>query len=220
MLVMSMAAMEPRGEGNLELLSVSRSFAAIEVLSGISLSVGPGQIAAVRGANGSGKTTALRIGAGVLTPDGGSVFVCGAAPRSGASAFVPAGDRMLHWRLTGRQEVGFFAGLSGVGDDEVIHAALGTVGATEFADRRVGECSTGQRRRLMIAAALVTRAPVLFIDEPFADLDSDGRLSVDQAFRAWTGAGGAVLYAAPEPHDGPEPDLAFEIAGGALVAGG
>lgn len=126
---------------------------------------------------------------------------------------------MLHWRLTGRAEVSFFASLAGIGPDERpagVEGALNVMGAHAFSDRRVGACSTGQRRRLMLAAGLVTRAPVLVIDEPYSDLDEAGRGAVAATFRAWADAGGVVLYAAPEEGDGPEPDRAITIVEGRI----
>jgi ABC-type Mn2+/Zn2+ transport system ATPase subunit len=77
------------------------------------------------------------------------------------------------------------------------HTAARAVGAEHLLGRRVGECSTGQRRRLMIAGALAGRFPVLLLDEPLEDLDAWGRDAVAAVVRDWTGEGGVVIMAAP-----------------------
>jgi ABC-type multidrug transport system ATPase subunit len=209
----------PRVPGSVEMHGVVRSFGEAHVLRGCSLNASPGDIVAVYGRNGSGKTTLLRILAGVLAADDGWVTVCDAAPGRGWSCYVPAGDRMLHWRLTGEHDLRFFAALAGVGAsvrEAEISSAVEALDASDLRERTVGECSTGQRRRLMLAAAFVTGAPVVLLDEPYSDLDRRGRDAVAAACTAWTKAGGVVVYAAPEPGDGPTPSRGFGIAEGTL----
>jgi ABC-type multidrug transport system ATPase subunit len=200
----------PASPGSLEAEGVTRSFGARRVLEGVSLRLEAGTLAAVVGPNGSGKTTLLRVLAGVLLPDAGRVDVAGAPPGSGRSGFVPAGDRGLYWRLTGRANLEFFAGISGVGGTDVAWAAE-ALDAEPLLDRRMGVCSTGQRRRVAIARALVGRPPVVLIDEPYADLDEPGCAAVEVACRSWTSGGGVVLYAAPLEAEGPEPDVRLEL---------
>jgi ABC-2 type transport system ATP-binding protein len=198
---------------------VSRSFGARLVLHGVSLRVEAGQIAALVGPNGSGKTTMLRILAGVLDPSSGSVSVWGRAPGHGIAGYVPAGDRMLNWRLTGRENLRFFARIRGAaGDvDSAVVAAAQTTGSVGLLDKRAGECSTGQRRRLILAVAFLGSPPVVLIDEPFSDLDEEGCVAVDAACRAWSTAGGLVLYAAPRRVDGPQADVVFRFAHGRFL---
>jgi ABC-type multidrug transport system ATPase subunit len=189
------------------------------VLERCSLTAGPGEIVALHGPNGSGKTTAIRLLAGVLAPDSGLALVCEGPAGKGSAAYVPAGDRMLHWRLTGEHDLGFYAALAGSTGAEAgarIRSAAEAVGASSLIGRTVGECSTGQRHRLMLAAALVTGAPVLLLDEPFSDLDREGREAVSSACRSWAEGGGLVVYAAPEPADGPPPTQSFAVVGSTL----
>jgi ABC-type multidrug transport system ATPase subunit len=210
---------QPRIPGSVELADCSRSFGSRVVLERCSLLAGPGDILALHGANGSGKTTAIRILAGVLAPDSGQALVCDAPAGRGSAAYVPAGDRMLHWRLTGEHDLRFYAALAGSTGEEaaaLIEGAAEAVGASSLVGRTVGECSTGQRRRLMVAAALVTGAPVLLLDEPFSDLDREGREAVSSACRTWAESGGVVVYAAPEPGDGPPATQAFAVVGSTL----
>ena len=198
---------------------MGRAFDSIQVLRGCTFSAGAGDVVALHGSNGSGKTTALRIIAGVLSADQGQVAVCGAPPGDGWAAYVPAGDRMLHWRLTGRHDLRFYAALAGSAGERseaLIEAAVDAVDGSELLGRIVGECSTGQRRRLMVAAAMVTRAPVLLLDEPFSDLDRTGKHAISLACAEWAKQGGVVVYAAPEPGEGPPPTQAFQVADGVL----
>ena len=198
---------------------VGRGFGRVQVLQDCSFSAGAGEVVALHGANGSGKTTALRIIAGVLSADRGHVAVCGAPPGGGWAAYVPAGDRMLHWRLTGQHDLRFYAALGGAAKERSeawIEAAVDAVDASELLGRIVGECSTGQRRRLMVAAAMVTGAPVLLLDEPFSDLDRAGKQAISLACASWAAQGGVVMYAAPEPGEGPSPTQALEVVDGRL----
>ncbi len=91
------------------------------------------------------------------------------------------------------------------------------LGAGDLVFRQMGRCSTGQRRRLAIARAFAGRPPVILLDEPYADLDEDGCEGVAEACRAWTSAGGVVMYAAPIAEEGPEPDARVTIADGSLL---
>lgn len=193
---------------------VSRSFGSHVVLERFSMSAPSGTVVAVRGRNGVGKTTLLRILAGVLVADHGHVTIDGAPPGRGSANFVPAGDRMLNWRLTGEQNLRFFARLRGTPRssirDAVVAAAL-ALDAGDLLDQPVGVCSTGQRRRLMLATAVVGPAPVALLDEPYADLDAEGRATVEQLCAARAAAGGVVVYAAPNPDDGPPPHLVVDV---------
>jgi lipopolysaccharide/colanic/teichoic acid biosynthesis glycosyltransferase/ABC-type Na+ transport system ATPase subunit NatA len=198
---------------------VSRSFGAQPVIDGASLRVEPGHVAALVGPNGSGKTTLLRILAGVLDPDSGSVSVCGRPPGSGLAGYVQAGERMLNWRLSGRENLRFFARIGGVARqavDAAVVAAAETTGAADLLGKRAGECSTGQRRRLILAVAFLGSPPVVLIDEPFSDLDDEGCAAVDATCRAWRAAGRLVLYAAPKRAEGPRADFVFRFADGRI----
>lgn len=214
---MSSWALEPRGVGEVEVGELRRSFRGQKVLDGASLHVDAGSVAALAGPNGSGKTTLLRILAGVLDPESGSVLVAGRAPGSGLAGFVPGGDRMLNWRLTGAQNLQFYARIAGVARasvDIAVQAAAEAADAERLLDKRAGECSTGQRRRLMVAVALVGSPPVLIFDEPFADLDEDGCAAVALVARRWAASGGSVMYAAPSRDQGPESDIVFRLQDG------
>ena len=193
--------------------ALSRNFGSVTVLSGLDLELGAGAVVALVGRNGSGKTTLLRILAGVLDPTSGEALVAGEPPGAGLATYVSAGDRMLNFRLSGAKNARFLAP-----DrlDDAIAAALEALDASALGDRLVGSCSTGERRRLMLAVALVVGAPVLLLDEPFADLDDEAGQAVASACRAHAQAGGLVLYATPSEGLGPAPDRTLHLVGGRL----
>lgn len=145
------------------------------VLSGVSLSVAPGEVVAVEGESGSGKTTLLRAAAGLL-PHGGAVRSGGARP-----ALVFQGHALAR-RLSARDNVlvgalgriGFFRAAARLWPaDEVALAGecLARVGLGPLGARRADTLSGGQRQRVAVARALMQRAPVLLADEPVASLD-------------------------------------------------
>lgn len=205
----------PAALAEIRLVHVHRAFGGDPVLDDVTGTISPGIVALI-GPNGSGKTTLLRILAGVLEPDAGAVLVAGEPPGRGLAGYVPAGDRMLNWRLSGLENLRFFARIAGVPRNEVDRAVLGVAEKTDAADmlgKRTGECSTGQRRRLMLAVAFLGAPPVVLIDEPFSDLDDAGCTAVEAACRAWTAAGRLVLYAAPKRSEGPRADKVFRFAG-------
>jgi ABC-type multidrug transport system ATPase subunit len=214
-------ALLPRCAVNLRVDKVSRSFGAARPLREVSFSLSPGTIVALTGENGSGKSTLLRILAGSFRPDGGSVEIGTGAPGKGMTGYLPPGERGLYWRLSGRQNLEFFASV-GAASAGGVQASAGqaaeAVGAQELLPKRAGDCSTGQRRRLMFASGLLARPPVLLWDEPFADLDERGRDTIRGLARRWATSGGIVFYASPTVEEGPTPDVELALAGGSVRA--
>jgi ABC-type multidrug transport system ATPase subunit len=209
-----MQRLKPRTRGSIAAIDLSKSFGDRNVVQGLSLEAGPGSVIALVGPNGCGKTTVLRMLAGTLDPDQGDVQVCGGPPGRGASALAPAGDRCLYWRLDGRRNLAFYGRVNGTRPlDDAIESVIVDMDLRGFVDRRVGAMSTGQRRRLVVASALVSRAPLLLIDEPFADLDAKGIESVATLVSAWASEGGCVAFAAPATTDGPPADVVLQLGG-------
>jgi ABC-2 type transport system ATP-binding protein len=209
-----MSSVEPREQGWVSVNRVSRSFRGRTIVREVALEAPAGSVVALVGGNGQGKTTLLRIVAGTLTADAGTVDVAGGPPGRGRSAFVPAGDRMLNWRLTGRQNLEFFAALGGLeraARPDRVEGVAAMLGVAGVMDQRIGDCSTGQRRRVMIACGFVGGAPVVLLDEPFEDLDPEAQTSVTEATRRWAAGGGCVLFATPDLGDGPPASRAYEV---------
>jgi ABC-2 type transport system ATP-binding protein len=150
------------------------------VLDSVSLTVQRGEIFGLVGANGAGKTTLLKILSTVLLPEHGSVVVDGidalAHPAQVRTrlAVVPADERALFWRISATENVRLFAsmyGLRGAERDDAVRQALLLVGLGDVGQQQVGSFSSGMRQRTLIARALVTRPPILILDEPTRSLD-------------------------------------------------
>lgn len=182
-----------------------RSFGSVRALSDVSLTVRPGEIHALLGPNGAGKTTLLRILVGLLEPDGGEVWVGGRTWNELASrrtrrlfGLVPSGDRSFYLRISGLENLAFFARLHGVPRrqaEDRARALLRAVGLEEAASRSVGSYSHGMQKRLSVARALLTGPPVLLVDEATHDLDPQGARRVQELVTAEAGGGAAVLWA-------------------------
>ena len=178
----------------IEFIDVIASRGARPVLRGVTLSVASGEVVALVGRSGSGKTTMLRLVNGMLHVDRGDVRVGGRS--------VSEWDPIVLRRQTGYaiQEVGLFPHLSVAQNIGVVprllawdeariasrtHELLTIIGldAAQFADRRPDELSGGQRQRVGLARALAADPQVLLMDEPFGALDPITRAELHREFR-------------------------------------
>ena len=164
----------------IELERLVHSYGDVEVLHGIDLTVGAGEIFGFLGHNGAGKTTTIHVLTTLLRPASGSARVCGfdvVEQRLDVQrniGYLPESVR-LYDSLTAAENLRFFAQLSGV---ERVAAAiddtLGILECRELADRRVGTFSKGMRQRIGVAQAILHRPRALFLDEPTSGLDPMG----------------------------------------------
>ena len=153
-------------------------------LAGIDLEVPAGAILGMLGPNGAGKTTAVRILTTLALPDGGHARVAGydvvaEAPQVRLNIGVTAQDATLDEMLTGRQNLVMIGRLSGLHRAEARVRARDLLEQFDLADagdRILKGYSGGMRRRLDLAAGLVTHPPVLFLDEPTTGLDPTSRV--------------------------------------------
>lgn len=168
----------------------------------LSFRVRAGQALAVEGANGSGKTSLLRLIAGFLAPTGGRILVKTAASESDDAE---ERGRLVGWlghldglkpQLTVHEQLGFFAPLYG---QPVDPAVLEQVGLARQAELPCRYLSAGQRRRLALARLLVSRRPLWLLDEPFAALDVAGQALVAQLMARHCGEGGIIIAATHDP---------------------
>jgi len=165
----------------------------VEALRGVDLRVAGGEFGALLGRNGAGKTTLLKIVTTLLLPTSGAVRVAGRdaleRPREARKriGLVLAGERTVYWKLTGRENLLLFAGLYDVPSRTARARAeelLGLVGLAEFKDVPAEKYSTGMRKRLALAKALIHEPEVLVLDEPTAGLDPHGADALWQILRA------------------------------------
>ncbi len=170
------------------------------VLTRVDFAVEPGEVYALAGPNGSGKTTIIRLVTGLAFPSAGEVRLLGenvheagwrARRHLGAVVEAPAA---FYPHLTGRQNLERMAWMSGLKDPTArIREVLHRLELLAVADQRVGSYSLGQRQRLGIAAAILARPRVLVLDEPTSGLDPDGIQKVHELLAEEAGRGVAVL---------------------------
>jgi NitT/TauT family transport system ATP-binding protein len=174
--------MSSNGAAGLECVEISHAFASSQswVLRDISLQVAQGEFVALVGASGCGKTTLLRILAGLIRPARGAVRMDGVdltgVPAKGR-AMVFQGDRLFPWR-TALSNTTFGLELRGVPRATALTRALATlklVGLERSVNAYPSELSGGMRQRVNVARALVVDPEFLLMDEPFAALDAQTR---------------------------------------------
>jgi ABC-2 type transport system ATP-binding protein len=185
----------------IEAQGLRKRFGSTVALDGLDLEVPAGAILGVLGPNGAGKTTAVRILTTLTRPDGGSARVAGHDVVSEPAAVrdrigVTAQDATLDPLLSGRQNLVMVGRLSGLGRGEARARAaelLAQFELTEAGNRVLKGYSGGMRRRLDLAAGLLTRPPVLFLDEPTTGLDPTGRARIWDVIRALVADGVTLL---------------------------
>src|SRR5271170_6459576 len=184
----------------IEAHGLEKRFGATVALDGLDLAVPAGAILGVLGPNGAGKTTAVRILTTLSSPDAGTARVAGHDVVGEAGAVrreigVTAQDATLDELLTGRENLVMVGRLSGLRRAQARARAnelLAQFDLLDAADRLLKQYSGGMRRRLDLAAGLMTRPPVLFLDEPTTGLDPASRLRMWNVIRELV-AGGVTL---------------------------
>lgn len=187
------------GAAMLELSGLSKRYGSVVALARVSFAVEAGRICGFVGANGAGKTTAMRIAMGVTSPDEGEVRWNGgpvtAADRRGFG-YMPE-ERGLYPKMRVGQQLTYLARLHGH------HRAAAEAAARHWIERlglgdRVGDrlerLSLGNQQRVQLAAALVHEPGLLILDEPFAGLDPGGVDALSEVLRERAEAGVAVLF--------------------------
>lgn len=180
------------------------------VLNDVSLSLRAGEVTWVGGRNGVGKTTLLRLAAGILLPQRGSVRIGELTPASKGGryrrqiGFLSAGDRGLQARMRVAQQLDYWGRLAYVPRTrraELVAESLRRFGLEEFADRRVDRMSMGQRQRIRLAMAFLHEPRVLLLDEPRNSLDDDGYSVLNIQIEQAAARGATVLWCSPRGED-------------------
>jgi ABC-2 type transport system ATP-binding protein len=181
--------------------SLVKSYGETRALAGVSFCVPAASVLGLLGPNGAGKTTAVRILTTLALPDAGRAWVADLDVLARPAAVrkqigVAAQDVTLDGLLTGRQNLVLVGELSGMRTRSARARAAELLELFELADaadRVVKSYSGGMRRRLDLAASLVTRPPVMFLDEPTTGLDPVSRQRVWEVIRQLIGSGVTVL---------------------------
>src|SRR5215475_986830 len=184
-----------------EATSLTKSFGGTRALTGVDLAVARGSIYGLLGPNGAGKTTTVRILATLLAPDRGWARVLGHDVATEAAAVrrrvALAGQfATVDDDLTGSENLvllGLLAGLPRRAAKARAAGLLTAFGLERSAARQVKTFSGGMRRRLDLAASIITRAELLFLDEPTTGLDPASRAQVWEIVRSITADGATVL---------------------------
>jgi daunorubicin resistance ABC transporter ATP-binding subunit len=185
----------------IEVVGLRKAFGQVTALDGLSFQVPPGSVLGLLGPNGSGKTTAVSILSTSLRPDAGRATVCGLdvvtdAPEVRAVIGFAGQFAAVDPNLTGRENLSLIGRLSRVGRKQAKARAdelLDSFGLSAAAGRLVRTYSGGMRRRLDVAAALLHRPPVLFLDEPTTGLDPESRSGLWESIRDLARSGTTVL---------------------------
>ena len=157
------------------------------LFEGLDLRLSPGEAAMVTGPNGIGKSSLLRIAAGLLPARAGTVTRADAALADESLALEP--------RRTLAAALGFWARLDGVSAVPGMEA----MGIAHLAEVPVRMLSTGQRKRAALARVLSCNAPLWLLDEPANGLDAEGRERLEKGMAAHRFRGGAILVATHQP---------------------
>ncbi|MFJ2025977.1 ATP-binding cassette domain-containing protein [Streptomyces sp. NPDC087897] len=208
---------------------VHKRYGEKRALDGLDLTVGGGTVHGVLGPNGAGKTTAVRIMSTLLRHDAGRVTVAGLDVRERAGEVrrrigLLGQHAALDEKLGGRQNLEMFGRLFHLGARRAGSRAdelLERFGLADTGRKPVQRYSGGMRRRLDLAASLITDPDVLFLDEPTTGLDPRGRTEVWEAVRSLVGGGTTVLLTTQYLEEADQlADRISVIDGGRAVAEG
>ena len=201
----------------------SKRFGRHAAVSDLTFQAGRGEVVALLGPNGSGKTTSLKAAAGLLRPSAGEVLI-GDPPRHAGDAVARRACAYLPQRvsfpdqLSGREVVEFYCTIRGAGgarvDEALEHASLNGASA-----RAVGTYSGGMTQRLGLAVALAADAPLMLLDEPTAALDPDGLCAFYALVQHARAQGRTIVFSSHQLGDVERlADRLAILVGGRLVA--
>ncbi|MBH0174298.1 ATP-binding cassette domain-containing protein [Fictibacillus sp. 23RED33] len=179
--------------------SLKKSFKDKEVLKGVNLEVNRGEIFALLGSNGAGKTTIVNILSTLMKADEGEAIICGYdvdCQTDGVRQSISLTGQFaaLDGMLTGRENLMMIAKLRGVNNPgEVADHLLARFSLTEAANKRSDQYSGGMKRRLDIAMSLIGTPDVIFLDEPTTGLDPEARIEVWNTVKELANGGTTIL---------------------------
>ena len=204
--------------------AATKAYADLVALAPLTLSIAPGERIALVGHNGSGKSTFLRLAAGMLDLSSGEIEVAGrpvGSPEArAATSFIPD-NPVLYDDLSVREHLAYIASLHGVeATDEQFDQLVEAVGLTARADDLPARFSRGLRQKAAIAVGLVRPFTLLLVDEPFVGLDLPGREALLALLDNAHALGSAVVVATHEPTYVERVDRCIALRDGELVHDG
>lgn len=215
----------PQSSSALILDGVTKHWGERVVLDGAKLSVDAGASAWISGENGVGKTTLLRIVAGLVTADAGTVSLNGVRLDEDRRTyqrelgFLTGGDSGLYARLSVRHNLEFWAGVAFVPRArrrETVDRALARFSIEGLASRRVDRLSLGQRQRVRLAMTFLHEPTLILLDEPSTSLDDEGIRLLRAAVTERTAHGGVAVCCAPNRQEELPMDRAYVLRAGTL----
>ncbi|MFZ4831552.1 cytochrome c biogenesis heme-transporting ATPase CcmA [Rouxiella sp. Mn2063] len=168
------------------------------LFSGLSFTIEPGEIVQIEGQNGAGKTSLLRILAGLSVPESGEVQWLGESIRRQREQFHQQLLFLGHLPgiksvLTAYENLVFYQPVNGTVGQEAIYQALEQVGLLGYEDVAVAQLSAGQQRRVALARLWLSAAPLWILDEPLTAIDKQGVVTLMNLFEQHAQQGGMVL---------------------------
>ena len=183
----------------LEVRDVTRAYGRLPVVRGVSFTLRPGEVCGYLGVNGSGKSTTVRMLAGLMPPSSGEILYAGkplGRTYRARLGYVPE-EPYLYGHLTGTEYLELAGGLRGLADAPLrskIGAALEVFGLTGSRDAPIETYSKGMKQKILLAAAMLHDPDVLILDEPLSGLDVTAVLLMRHVFAALARRGKIVLH--------------------------
>jgi ABC-2 type transport system ATP-binding protein len=196
---MTIKQSRPANGEAIQVKDLRKSFKQTEVLKGVDFEVRRGEIFALLGSNGAGKTTIINICSTLLRADSGAVSVCGfdvqrQADKVRQNISLTGQFAAVDGILTGRENLILIAKLRGIANPgQTADSLLDRFGLREAANRRADTYSGGMTRRLDIAMSLVGTPAVVFLDEPTTGLDPEARLEVWRTVKELADGGATIV---------------------------
>jgi ABC-2 type transport system ATP-binding protein len=188
-------------EAGIEIEGLTKAYADVVAVDGLSLVIEKGELFGLLGPNGSGKTTTINCLCGLVKPNKGSMKVAGfdvgtELGKVRAVLGISPQETAVYAHLSGRENIEFFGSLYSAPKNllaENTESLLQRLGLAQDADRRLGKYSGGMKRRVSIAMALVQDPKVVFLDEPTVTMDPQSRRAMWDVIRELKARGKTVV---------------------------
>ena len=195
-------AIFPPADAAIATLGLTKTFGQKVAVNGLNLAVRRGEFFGFLGPNGAGKSTTIKMMVGLLRPTSGTAFIGGVDvwrdPLGAKAAMGVLPEQLnLYERLSGRELIEFAGRLYDIPKDEVRHrtnSLLNVLMLADDADKLVVDYSVGMRKKVSLAAALIHRPQVLFLDEPFEGLDPVSSRIIRTILRDLTTSGTTIFF--------------------------